>query len=338
MRKIYATTLNAHDHNSYDGDYHYLAERESRVKMNLFKKPWYKGHMQFFETNFLPQLQSNTDVFAFTFTNGGLRPWGDPYDHYLHNWFTLDRWKEIRAYRPANLWDHILYDDGVYYCDHHQAHAAFTFISSGFDKADVLAIDGGGAVYRTMFFDSEGVARDFSKELPIGKIWNCASLATGVGETREGKVMGMAGYGKPDEDLIMYLELVTDTFDLALGGFEDKNYITQGILSITDDPLVIAASVQEWTNRQILEYIQPTSNKLAIAGGVSYNGYMNELLHQLYDEVYVCSSPGDEGQSVGVYMHADYVLNNNKHQPNAYMGKAYTIDKRWLEAQGITAG
>ena len=56
---------------------------------------------------------------------------------------------------------------------------------------------------------------------------------------------------------------------------------------------------------------------------VGYNGYMNELLNKTWDNVFVPPAPGDEGQSIGTYMHADYTLNNNVHIPDVYAGKEY---------------
>ena len=49
---------------------------------------------------------------------------------------------------------------------------------------------------------------------------------------------------------------------------------------------------------------------LCIAGGVAYNGYMNEEFTKHYQNVFVPPAVGDEGQAIGAYQHADYTLNN----------------------------
>ena len=50
---------------------------------------------------------------------------------------------------------------------------------------------------------------------------------------------------------------------------------------------------------------------------------MNEEFTKHYTQVHVPPAPGDEGQSLGTYMHADYVLNGNVHLPDTYGGRAY---------------
>jgi len=54
---------------------------------------------------------------------------------------------------------------------------------------------------------------------------------------------------------------------------------------------------------------------------------MNEEFTKHYDKVHVPPAPGDEGQSLGTYMHADYILNNNIHVPETYAGKEYNFDE-----------
>ena len=41
------------------------------------------------------------------------------------------------------------------------------------------------------------------------------------------------------------------------------------------------------------------------------------------EECFFPPAPGDEGQALGTYMHADYTLNNNVHIPDVYAGKEY---------------
>ncbi|BCU97765.1 MAG: hypothetical protein CM15mV18_1510 [uncultured marine virus] len=43
-------------------------------------------------------------------------------------------------------------------------------------------------------------------------------------------------------------------------------------------------------------YSLKTTNKLCIVSGVAYNGYMNEMFTEYYDDVFVSPAVGDEGQ------------------------------------------
>ena len=36
---------------------------------------------------------------------------------------------------PKKLWDYKI-KDGVYYCDHHQSHATYAYLNSGFNLPD----------------------------------------------------------------------------------------------------------------------------------------------------------------------------------------------------------
>ena len=327
MKKIYASTINAHDHNWYDGDHHYLAERHTRIKLNIW--PEFAGSKVFYDEFFKPQVKSS-EVFAFTYTHGGISQ--------INNEAFRDLLKDheaaITTFTPKHLWDHY-YKDGIYYTDHHLAHAASAFIGSGYEQADILAIDGGGSRYRTMFFDKDGNAHDITEELPAGWLWNSACLACDLDVMQSGKVMGMAGYGEVNQKLVDYMHVFSDTYDLSIGstaGAEKLN-VAEMFKEITDNHFDIAASMQQWTTERVMEVIEPlkTSDNLCVAGGVSYNGYMNEMLTKHWDNVYVPPSPGDEGQAVGVYMHADYMINKNKHRPGMYKGLSYTVDESLLD-------
>jgi carbamoyltransferase len=66
---------------------------------------------------------------------------------------------------------------------------------------------------------------------------------------------------------------------------------------------------------------------LCIAGGVAYNGYMNEEFTKHYENVFVPPAVGDEGQAIGTYQHADYTLNNNIHKSETFAGKEYEYNE-----------
>ena len=69
---------------------------------------------------------------------------------------------------------------------------------------------------------------------------------------------------------------------------------------------------------------------MCIAGGVAYNGYMNEEFTKHYENVFVPPAVGDEGQAVGTYMHADCVINNNIHKSETFAGIEYdTLEDEW---------
>jgi carbamoyltransferase len=148
------------------------------------------------------------------------------------------------------------------------------------------------------------------------------SKLAGFGSLGASKLMGLVGYGKLNE----YYYNVFDT--LILENIEEKSYNTKKHNIINIDRYGIkdlAFTLQKFTIDKIKEYVYPlkSCNNICLAGGVAYNGYMNEEFTNHYENVYVPPAVGDEGQSLGTYQHADYILNNNKHKTNTFAGIDY---------------
>ena len=126
-------------------------------------------------------LKKDNNILAFTFTKGGIRgllnndyilKYSDTLKYTKSLDDVLGKHKDIiLKFKPKNIWDHF-YKDGLYYIDHHQSHATNAYLNSGFKESDILAMDGIGWNYRCIFIDKNGTIKDFSKELPLGWIWN----------------------------------------------------------------------------------------------------------------------------------------------------------------------
>ena len=317
MHNIYAVALNLHDQNVYDGKIHRQMERYTRFKHNLpYHANAYEEDNDKLNTNdyqlnneFVKDYFHKPDsgILAFTYTNGGIRMCKELID------------KEFLDFVPKKLFDFVFKDD-VYYCDHHQSHATYAFINSGFDKSDILAIDGIGAKFRCIFVDKDENIKDLSKELPIGWLWNQMSKLTGFGSLGASKLMGLVGYGN-------YNQYYYDVFETIVSGeIKEKNYDIHNIINIDKfGKEALAFTLQKFTLDKIKEHIYPlkTCDNLCIAGGVAYNGYMNEEFTKHYKNVYVPPAVGDEGQAIGVYQHASVNMNNYKHKSETFSGHAY---------------
>jgi carbamoyltransferase len=315
--KIFSIAVNIHDHNTYDGILHRQEERYTRRKHNLNRAnshdPTYSR--EFFFKQFLTNYsRSNKDnVFAFTVSNLGQE-------------FVLDLLKEtlpdtnFLSFKPTNLWDR-LHTDSYYYIDHHQSHAAYAFLSSGFTESDILAIDGRGWQFTCIFIDRYGTITDLSSNLSIGGLWNRLSQDIGFGYLGAGKTMGLAGFGN-------YNHQVHDMIDEYMQNPNHRLPNNAKAIIETVAKEDIAYTLQYATNELIKKIVYPlkTSDNICVAGGVAYNGYMNEELTKHYTHVHVPPAVGDEGQALGTYMHADYVLNQNIHMPNVYAGTEHDVD------------
>ena len=320
--KIFSAAFGPHDHNTYDGVFHNQRERYTRRKHNI---PWhydaYPHHntvdkmnkedkssgQEFYKDYWKPE---NHEIFAYTTTVGGVAQMPE-----------LESKKEFMDWHPTNLWDYKKRGN-LYYIDHHQSHAAYAYLTSGFAESDILAIDGRGYKYNTVFFDRDGYPNIL--DLGIGEIWDWFSKELDFGTLGASKVMGLVGYNKPEHilyDLYTLLDRFWDTKDKRVSNiWNELRYIAN-----KENPRHVAYTLQKATEERILDAVRElkTSDNLCVTGGVAYNGYVNELLTEEWDNVFVPPAPGDEGQALGTYMHADYMLNKNTHIPSVYAGKEY---------------
>ena len=319
VKKIYSIALNLHDHNTYDGVFHNQRERYTRFKHNLPYHAEAYNHQsdilnpgdyrlnnefvrEYWDTN---KRDGTNGILAFTYTYGGIRMCKDMLPQDIFN------------YDPKKLWDYYLKND-LYFIDHHQSHAAYAFLNSGYKQSDILAIDGIGSKFRCVFFDKDGNLIDLSDKLPIGWLWNHMSGLTGFGTLGASKLMGKVGYGK-------HSDYYYNVFETILAGEiteKKQEHFKEIRLDSVED---LAYTLQEFTLDKIREHVYPlkTCDNLCIAGGVAYNGYMNEEFTKHYENVFVPPAVGDEGQAIGTYMHADYMLNKNIHKSETFAGKEY---------------
>jgi len=326
MYNIFAVALNLHDHNTYDGVFHNQRERYTRFKHNLPYKADSYAHQEQLNTNdyelnnefvkdyFKKQESSDgwsSVVLSFSMTVGGIRMCKDILP------------KEVLDYKPKELWDHY-YKNGIYFIDHHQSHATYAYINSGFEESDIVAIDGIGYKFRCIFVDRNKKIIDLSKELPIGWLWNQMSKLAGFGSLGASKLMGLVGYGK-------FSQYYYDVFETIIcGDIKEKKYKIHELINIEKyGRQDLAFTLQKFTNDKIKEHIYPlkTCDNLCLAGGVIYNGYLNEEFTKHYKNVYIPPAVGDEGQALGVYQHADYVLNKNKHKTETFAGIKHILNK-----------
>ena len=316
MNKIFAVALNLHDHNTYDGVYHNQRERHTRFKHNLpYHVDAYAHQSDILNTGdyrlnneFVKEYWKKTDdILAFTWTQGGIRMMRDQID------------KVFLEFKPKKLFDFMMMDN-IYYCDHHQSHATYALINSGYEKSDILAIDGIGAMYRCIFVDKDENIIDLSKELPIGWLWNTMSKLTGFGSLGASKLMGLVGYGS-------FSQYYYDVFETIVSGdIREKNYDVHKLINIEKYGLEpLAYTLQQFTLDKIKEHVYPlkSCDNLCIAGGVAYNGYMNEEFTKHYKNVFIPPAVGDEGQAIGVYQHANINVNNYIHKSETFAGKEY---------------
>jgi len=237
--------------------------------------------------------------------------------------------------------------------EHHRAHLASSFYVSPFDKAALLSIDGFGDFVSTMWAVAEGnsikVLDQVEYPHSTGIVYTATTQFIGFPHYGdEGKVMGLAPYGKP-----RYIEEFRDIIRTAARGqfrlnldyfrhhaegvdmtwdsgspvigriFSDEFVRTFGAAREPGEPLTdreqdIAASLQlrlEEVGFHILNHLhaQTGLTDLGLSGGVAYNSVMNGkiLLNTPFRRVYVQPAAGDSGTALGVC----YEIHNRVNRP-----------------------
>jgi carbamoyltransferase len=252
----------------------------------------------------------------------------------------------------------------VHNVEHHLAHAASAFFVSPFDEAAVLTLDGFGDFASTMLAHGRGSAIEVLERVlfphSLGIFYTAVTQWLGFPKYGdEGKVMGLAPYGKPERHLPAMRELVRldgDLFELGLDHFVhhkegvdmtwDEQTPTIGRLysdrmeevfgrareprtEITQLHRDVAAALQAMLEEAYLHLVRTAhrrtgSTNLCLAGGVALNAVANGriLPETPFEELYVQPAAGDSGIAVGA---AYYVWNQELGRPRGFvMEHAYT--------------
>ena len=130
----------------------------------------------------------------------------------------------------------------------------------------------------------------------IGTLWNYVSQKVGMGYLGAGKLMGLAAYGRYSLSVHSMIDYYSDNnfkFPKQADKILNGSVPTHERVDIT--PKVIAHTLQVATEALIEQYVYPlkTCENLCIAGGVAYNGYVNENFTKHYTKVHVPPAPGD---------------------------------------------
>ena len=253
--------------------------------------------------------------------------------------------------------------------EHHRAHLASCFYVSPFERAALLSIDGFGDFISTMWAQGEGNSIEVlgHVEYPhsTGIVYTATTQFLGFPHYGdEGKVMGLAPYGKPGfiqefRDIIRTEEngqfrLNLDYFRHHTEGVEmtwdDGSPVIGRVFSdefaslfgpprepgsvLTDRDRDIAASLQqrlEEVGFHVLQHLheQTRLTDLGLAGGVAYNSVMNGkiLLNTPFKRVFVQPAAGDSGTALGVCYHIhNGVLNGERGEvmTGAYTGPEFS--------------
>lgn len=235
------------------------------------------------------------------------------------------------------------------YVEHHFAHAASTYYSSGFDKSNIITIDGRGELSSTyMFTGNNEIEKVHEIKLPdsIGVLWQGVTMVLNwIPNQQEGKVMGLATYGKDKfyDIFKKHVELTEDGYKI---NFDFETFYNESLNSyfrkreneypINDYFEHIAYAMQKRTedvmNHLIDLLVEQTGyKKLCLAGGVALNCSMNGEIIKRDDieDIFIQPASSDDGASLGAAQYKYFLETGKKPEmmDNACTGKEYSNEE-----------
>ena len=242
---------------------------------------------------------------------------------------------------------------GIRVVDHHLAHAAGAYYTSGFDEALILTMDG----YGDGCSSAEWVGRGHEIKLLRRHGWGAtvAHLYSRVTQflgfrphLHEGKVTGLAAYGdpgscRPEMEKLLWLDAegVVDSAPFLRIGF-DRARLDRILGRFSREE--IAAALQSRSEEVIVGWakaaLRATGMKnLAVAGGVFANVKINKCLHEIegVESLWVFPHMGDGGLAAGAAL--AHVRPDPSPMEHALFGPAFTDGqiKEILDSKGIPA-
>ncbi len=248
----------------------------------------------------------------------------------------------------------------IHYVTHHLCHAAAAFFTSPFEDAAILTADGYGERQSTSIYRGQGSTLEMLAEIDfphsIGSLY--AALTDYLGfraNSGEGKVMGLASYGRPSEYVGKLLDLVSFTergFELDLTYFEyfhDRPHrYSAKLVELLGPPRVpesavdkrhedIAFALQAVTEEAMLHLAGLArsltgAKHLCVAGGVALNCVANGRLQREtpFEKLFFYPAAGDTGTSVGAALVVEHLLGGGPRSmevASEYLGQGFTSEQ-----------
>lgn len=259
----------------------------------------------------------------------------------------------------------------IEFVEHHEAHVASTYLLSGFDEAAILVIDGSGEhVCTSIWYANNGKYKLIKTvDIPHSLGWFYAGMTDYLGfipYRDEGKVMGLAPYGKKDPELeekianvirISSNDYTLDPSYFLLGTHEAGKHFSDKLVKLFGPPRYygeplddrikdIAFYVQETLEKAVLNIVREATDNgkirnVCISGGVGLNCKMNGAIKQspYVDKIFVQPASGDAGAALGAAILLSHKLGEWKPYKlkNVYYGPSHTDNeiKKELDVAGV---
>jgi carbamoyltransferase len=206
----------------------------------------------------------------------------------------------------------------IHYVDHHHAHAAAGYYTSGFNNACVLVIDSIGEWDTISVWDGNEnqLRKKESQSYPnsIGLWYSAMTQRVGLKPQEDEYIlMGMAAYGDPNR---LYPDICKDfikQYPIHEHSVVFKKNLHRGCkdwrpdLTTEQDMFDIAAATQKIYERLFEDIVQGASHtvnsqNLVLMGGCALNCSANSIATKYFRNVWIMPNPGDAGSSLGAIL------------------------------------
>lgn len=239
----------------------------------------------------------------------------------------------------------------VFFLNHHLCHMTYSFLSSPFDTAAGLIVDGRGEFATVTAYECsyERFQKLFQINMPhsIGYVYAAVTQYLGFCPlSDEYRVMGLAPYGTPDAKLDQFFETLIQvhedniTVNVEYCNYQytealDKDWLSDKAMRFLDearnmneDNIVhkakVAYALQKRVEYALVNLAQfvykiTKNSNLVLGGGVAMNSVCNNKIASgtQFKQVFVPPAPSDQGCAIGsaLYLHGTLAKAFNK-QPN----------------------
>ena len=282
----------------------------------------------------------------------------------ISDWIRIKRWLRSGPAYNYQLFDYIKeklnFDkDKIIQIDHHLAHAASTYYSSGYKESAILIVDANGSDCETNSFfygkNNKISLLDKSKNHGIGSVYTAITKnILNLGDSGEGKTMGLAPYGKANPKIkikhslngihtnfsdfmrrIPYSDVLNQINENYRPEVIKKNYPKATKKNIMKKIFCDwAYAVQDLTEKVFLHlgkelYKLKKVQNICLAGGVALNSVANNVLLKKtkFKNMFVFPACSDSGIPFGLVLWGYHnILKRTKRIKfnNAYTGKKYS--------------
>lgn len=259
---------------------------------------------------------------------------GGAFAEYLVGYVRLKDWLKKKNFNAE-----------IKFVPHHLAHAASAYRCSGFEEANIITIDGQGEDDAGFLgYGKNGTIKRVYKighQKSLGWVYGQFTDLLGfTSHSHEGKVMGLAGWGKS----------ILDTKELWRVSEEDYKLLPNWYVKILElfgpkrdryEPITmrhknIAKTLQKFTEEAGISMAKRIYKKTGIrnfclAGGVALNCDMNAKIAALpfVDNIFIQPASNDAGTALGAALEIANQIGENSDfkMEHAYLGPEYTNEE-----------